>query len=108
MPQSDDLDVIEKQIAKIMTGLFFRYIRPENDRYRTTETDLLSFEKKLGRRLPSDYRVFLLHYGITEFANHVTFPTPGAPGGDADWLSTFSGCAPGDAYDVQQRWEWSC
>src|SRR5262245_46778728 len=102
---SETGDGMFQRISTIMERLHFRFIRPSAERFEPTESDLAMFEKALGRKLPADYRTFLGQFGVTGFDNHITFATPGAKGGDEEWLWVFYGYAPGDIYHIQQEWE---
>jgi hypothetical protein len=72
-------------------------------REETTEPAVQLFERGLGYPLPTDYRSFLLHYGLT--AGRGTKFTPPTKPGEASSVGAFYGLTPNHNYDLEAQRE---
>jgi len=82
---------------EIMGNLKFKPLYPEQ-RITTSDDDIGQLEAKLGQRLPSDYRRFLLKYGVTASDQSVFIPNI-----DSE-VEVFYGINPDGNYDLGAHW----
>lgn len=69
-------------------------------RLAPTEVAVQNFERVIGHNLPSDYREFLLDYGLTA-GNGATRFTPHDDPDEASSVDVFYGLTPGHSYDLE-------
>jgi len=81
-----------------MKNLRFRYIN--NRRIQNTETDVAEFEKKIGFRLPSDYKEFVLDYGRCSSHGRIGYVHPGDVKKEGVSLESFYGLNSDDSFDL--------
>jgi hypothetical protein len=90
---------METKFDQAMARIHYWHVRPPDP---VTEDDLRGLEREIGYPLPSDYRTFLMKYGLAAGRGDIRFMSQDNPDEVETSVDVFYGLKTGDTYDLRK------